>query len=77
MSSLHEVIFAWGLPSVMVQKLEAWLSHPDRGWKLAEPADEGFYNISEDDLFQAGLITVEERRSVLAKLRPAAGKRCI
>ncbi|KAK9907683.1 hypothetical protein WJX75_008057 [Coccomyxa subellipsoidea] len=73
MSSLHEVISAWGLPPETVQKLETWLSHPDRGCNLAEPPDEAFYTVGEEDLVKAGLATVKERRSVLAKLKPAAG----
>jgi hypothetical protein len=76
MSSLHEVISAWGLPPETVQKLETWLSHPDRGCNLAEPPDEAFYTVGEEDLVKAGLATVKERRSVLAKLKPAAGKHC-
>lgn len=76
MSSLHEVICAWDLPPDTVQKIETWLSHPDRGCNLAEPPDEVFYTIGEQDLFKAGLATVKERRSVLAKLRPAVGKHC-
>ncbi len=74
MSSLHEVISAWGLPTETVQKFETWLSHPDRGWQLADRPDEAFYSIEEKDLVQAGLVTVRERCSVLAKLKPAAGK---
>ncbi|KAK9824032.1 hypothetical protein WJX72_007142 [[Myrmecia] bisecta] len=75
MSLLHEVITAWGLPSATVQKLEVWLSHPERGWSLTEPPDEAFYSIGEDHLVQAGLATVRERLSVLAKLKPAVDKR--
>lgn len=76
MSSLHKVISAWGLPPETVQKLETWLSPPDRGCNLAEPPGEAFYTVGEEDLVKAGLATIKERRSVLAKLRPAAGKHC-
>ncbi len=74
MPSLHEVINSWGLPPVTVQKLEAWLENG--GWNLTEPPGKGVYNLTEDYLLQAGLSTLWERRTVLEKLKAAAGKRC-
>ncbi|CAL8462644.1 g2177 [Coccomyxa elongata] len=72
MSSLHDVISVWGLPPDTVQKFGTWLTHPETGFNLADPPDEAFYSIDEKDLVQAGF-TLRQRRSVLAKLKPAAG----
>ena len=74
MSSVHEFISALSLPSDTIQKLEVWLYHPDNGWHPTDPVDEAFYAISDEHLVQAGL-TTRERRSFLAKLKAAAGKR--
>lgn len=54
MSSLHEVISAWGLPPDTVQKFGTWLTHSRTGFNLADPPDEAFYSIDEKDLVQAG-----------------------
>ena len=74
MVSLHDTISSWGLPHSTVQKLEAWLSTPSQGWQLDQPENDAFFTLSEDDLQIAGLDTLSERRSILAMLRPAAGK---
>ena len=75
MSSLHEVVSTWKVSSDTVQKFEVWLYSPDRGWKPTDPVDDAFFTISEEDLVQAGLTTLKERRQILAKIKAAAGKR--
>jgi hypothetical protein len=50
MTSLREVISGWALPTEAVQKLGAWLAHPDQGWNLSDPPDEAFYNLGDGDL---------------------------
>jgi len=50
MSTIEETIDAWDLPQDIGQRLKEWLISPAQGWALAEPPDEAFFVITEEQL---------------------------
>ena len=69
--SLGEAICSWGLSDEAAEKLRAWLTHKDQGYRLDAPIDEGLLILTDHNLQQAGLTQLCQRNLVLAKLAHA------
>ena len=74
MSTIEETIDAWGLPSNTAQRLKDWFTSRDNGYNLENAPDVGFFNLSDGELQEAGLHTRQQRKLVLAKLKPQQGE---
>ena len=74
MSTIRETVDALGLPPDAAQRLKEWLISPGVEYNLDGVPDSGFYRLTDQQLREAGLSTVQQRNLVLSELRAPTGE---
>ena len=74
MSTIRETVDALGLPPDAAQRLKEWLISPGVECNLDGVPDSGFYRLTDQQLREAGLSTVQQRNLVLSELRAPTGE---